>query len=106
MNSFCFSAARSGRVGRNSAEQGMHRGLNHLSILAPLKNKKNNSWDGRVYEQATPTGFVFWLFLFCCLLAHPASAATLSDPAVDSYNVRIGTQTFDGLYQFTTNTLL
>ncbi len=36
----------------------------------------------------------------------PAVATTLSDPAVDSYNVRIGTQTFAGLYQFTTNTLL
>jgi len=35
-----------------------------------------------------------------------ASAALLSDPAVDAYNVRVGTQTFAGLYQFTTNTLL
>ena len=33
-------------------------------------------------------------------------AATLSDPQVDAYNMRIGTQTFAGLYQFTTNTLL
>jgi hypothetical protein len=30
----------------------------------------------------------------------------MSDPDVDSYNVRVGTQTFAGLYQFTTNTLL
>ncbi len=30
----------------------------------------------------------------------------MSDPEVDAYNVRAGTQTFDGLYQFTTNTLL
>lgn len=35
-----------------------------------------------------------------------AGAATLSDPAVDKYNVRVGTQTFAGLYQFTTNSLL
>jgi hypothetical protein len=35
-----------------------------------------------------------------------ASGATLSVPEVDQYNVRIGTQTFAGLYQFTTNTLL
>lgn len=35
-----------------------------------------------------------------------ASGATLSDPEVDKYNVRIGTQTFGGLYQFTTNTAL
>lgn len=33
-------------------------------------------------------------------------AATLSDPAVDKYNVCVGTQTFAGLYQFTTNSLL
>jgi len=33
-------------------------------------------------------------------------AGTLSDPAVDSYNVRVGTQTFGPLYQFTTNTVL
>jgi hypothetical protein len=33
-------------------------------------------------------------------------AATLSDPEVDRYNVRVGTQTFAGLYKFTTNTLL
>jgi hypothetical protein len=33
-------------------------------------------------------------------------AGTLSDPAVEGWNVRVGTQTFAGLYQFTTNTLL
>jgi len=38
--------------------------------------------------------------------ARLAAGATLSDPEVDKYNVRIGTQTFAGLYQFTTNTLL
>ncbi len=36
----------------------------------------------------------------------PAAAAPLSNPAVDAYNVRVGTQTFNGLYHFTTNTLL
>jgi hypothetical protein len=40
--------------------------------------------------------------LFCS----PVSAALLTDPAVDAYNVRVGTETFAGLYQFTTNTLL
>jgi hypothetical protein len=30
----------------------------------------------------------------------------LSDPAVDAYNVRVSTETFAGLYKFTTNTLL
>jgi hypothetical protein len=33
-------------------------------------------------------------------------AGALSIPAVDSYNVRLGTETFAGLYKFTTNTLL
>jgi hypothetical protein len=35
-----------------------------------------------------------------------ASAATLSDPQVDTYDVRVGTQTFAPKYQFTTNTAL
>ena len=35
-----------------------------------------------------------------------AGAANLSNPQVDAYNVHVGTQTFAGLYQFTTNTLL
>ncbi len=33
-------------------------------------------------------------------------AANLSDPQVDVYNVRVGTETFEGLYKFTANTLL
>ena len=33
-------------------------------------------------------------------------AVPLSDPQVDAYNVRVGTETFAGLYHFTTNTLL
>ncbi len=46
------------------------------------------------------------LAFILALLATSTIAATLSDAAVDAYNVRIGTQTFAGLYQFTTNTLL
>src|ERR1700744_5933050 len=34
------------------------------------------------------------------------SLGALSSPQVDSYNVRIGTETFDALYKFTTNTVL
>lgn len=45
------------------------------------------------------------LFLFACL-AISARAGTLSDPAVDAFNPRVGTETFAGQYQFTTNTLL
>src|ERR1700677_2185558 len=33
-------------------------------------------------------------------------AGVLSNPAVDTYNMRVGTETFAGLYKFTTNTLL
>lgn len=39
-------------------------------------------------------------------VARASLGAPLSDPAVDAYNVRLSTQTFGGLYQFTTNTLL
>jgi hypothetical protein len=41
-----------------------------------------------------------------CLWSFSVSAATLSDPLVDKYNVRVGTETFSGLYHFTTNNLL
>ena len=45
--------------------------------------------------------------LAAALWPTPISHATpLSDPAVDAYNVHVGTQTFAGLYQFTTNTML
>src|SRR5689334_4916771 len=47
------------------------------------------------------------LFTFALLVAQASlPAATLSDPQVDAYNVRVGTQTFSGLYKFTTNTLI
>ena len=47
---------------------------------------------------------VAWWLVFGVLVS--AGAAPLSNPAVDRYNMRIGTQTFSGLYKFTTNTLL
>lgn len=48
-----------------------------------------------------------WLCaLLVCASGLPGRAATLSSPTVDAYNVRVGTQTFNGLYHFTTNTLL
>lgn len=46
------------------------------------------------------------LFIASLAAGVSSSAATLSDPAVSTYNVRVGTETFAGLYQFTTNTLL
>jgi len=47
-------------------------------------------------------------FLLIAALAAAGNlvAAPLSDPQVDAYNVRVGTETFAGLYKFTTNTLL
>ncbi len=52
--------------------------------------------------------FLICLFGFFLGVLRPPGlpAGTLSDPEVDRYNVRIGTQTFAGLYSFTTNTLL
>ena len=46
------------------------------------------------------------LLLFTIMSGSRLEGATLSDPAVDAYNVRLGSQTFAGLYHFTTNTLL
>src|SRR5258708_2174146 len=46
---------------------------------------------------------IFALVFSAAGLSH---GAKLSDPEVDHYNLRVGTQTFSGLYQFTTNTLL
>lgn len=55
-----------------------------------------------IYDRP-PAPIVVALLLFALLQAR---SATLSDPEVDNYNVRVGTQTFAGLYQFTTNSLL
>jgi hypothetical protein len=46
------------------------------------------------------------ILLSCLLPLLPVLGATLSDPQVDAYNVRVGTETFAGMYKFTTNTLL
>jgi hypothetical protein len=51
-------------------------------------------------------GMLCLLILVLAGIALHSSGATLSDPEVDRYNLRIGTQTFSGLYHFTTNTLL
>lgn len=50
----------------------------------------------------------FWLLLVTVLVTTAAAkAGTLSNPQVDAYNVRLGTETFAGMYgPFTTNTLL
>ena len=69
---------------------------------------------GLVLQRGVPrvaSGFGFGTWRLIILLgglgaANLASAATLSDPAVDSYNTRVGTETFSGLYKFTASTLL
>jgi hypothetical protein len=50
-------------------------------------------------------GLILW-FATSLAFAPLMRASPLSDPAVDAYNVRVGTETFAGLYKFTTNTLL
>lgn len=48
-------------------------------------------------------------FLAICIFTQMQNllgAATLSDPAVDAYNVRVGTETFNAMYKFTPNTAL
>ena len=43
---------------------------------------------------------------FCLLFSLRVSFGALSEPQVDSYDVRVGTETFAAMYHFTTNTLL
>ena len=61
-----------------------------------------------VSRAASGFGFGIWRLMMLVGLgaANFASAASLSDPVVDSYNTRVGTETFSGLYKFTANTLL
>jgi hypothetical protein len=69
----------------------------------------NQLLDHVLLLAATMTrSFKVFLWLLCCCAFAPApdQAATLSDPAVDAFDTRVGTQTFSGLYQFTTNNLL
>lgn len=57
-------------------------------------------WSGRAFLSLMAG-------LGCFALLGPAiQAASWSDPAVDAYNIRIGTQTFGARYHFTTNTVL
>ncbi len=83
-------------------------------------NPPNCSPATRKLQAVTGPGFATWRsfaanFMGCrrmavmfawFSLAGILSAATLSNPAVDAFNVRVGTETFSGLYKFTTNTLL
>ena len=70
----------------------------HLFSVAPDRSNGFNSF--RNLRTVT-------LVVACAILPTLfCRAGLVSNPAVDSYNVHVGTQTFAGLYQFTTNTLL
>jgi hypothetical protein len=74
-------------------------GRNALSRLCFLKT--NRPAPGR-------HAFKLWSVILLALIATCGGsfASTLSDPQVDAYNVRVGTETFFAMYQFTTNTAL
>ena len=59
---------------------------------------------------SAPDQFTFklWFVILVALIATCgfSSAVTLSDPQVDAYNVRNGTETFAAMYQFTSDTVL
>jgi len=59
----------------------------------------------RLFAAVLRIGFGLGGLATLALLA-TSPAATLSNPAVDNYNVRVGTETFAALYKFTTNTAL
>ena len=63
-------------------------------------------FEGRQKNLALLYQLLLGLALVAFSAFFPAKAATLSDPAVDAYNLRVGTETFAGMYKFTTNTLL
>lgn len=62
----------------------------------------------RMHPARSPGQCLLVTALLVLILFTPASlpGASLSDPAVDAFNVRVGTQTFAGRYQFSTNSLL
>lgn len=63
---------------------------------------ERNPWVGTIQP-----GFrLLFGLLAWQLLSGSLAAAPLSDPEVDAFNVRVGTQTFSPRYQFTTNTVL
>ena len=75
----------------------------HSREIFLLKMKNHPLWTSVRSAALTLLGSATLLALS---LGGQASAASLSDPQVDSYNVRVGTETFSALYQFTTNALL
>jgi hypothetical protein len=84
----------------------IHRiALPHVEFCAKLVTNEQSLTANHWPIMSSNISWVLPLILFLSI-ARLASAATLSDPEVDKYNVRIGTQTFAGLYQFTTNMVL
>jgi len=76
----------------------------YLRIDADFSGKKRDGDKPTPGPFETPGGGAFNLLV--AISGSSLAGSTLSDPAVDAYNVRLGTQTFAGLYHFTTNTPL
>jgi hypothetical protein len=82
--------------------------VGHLPNAAP-NGETGGFTIGRweIYPPMVVSKCCLWVLLALVFaIVWPLHAAKLSDPQVDAYNLRVGTQTFDGLYHFTTNTLL
>lgn len=75
-----------------------------------FKIKMNDDMRRRFWLSILLRAALAWCFCAATAAApspgEAASLTRLADPDVDAYNLRLGTQTFAGLYQFTTNTLL
>lgn len=81
----------------------------HLDPLCFRRGEGGPSADraaGRAADPSTSARTLRVCLLPLLWFATRSAGAPLSDPAVDAYNARLATQTFAGLYQFTTNTLL
>src|ERR1039458_10270810 len=82
-----------------------------LETLNPkqIQNPQAPMLQRRAQRAVSCFGLGIWRLMVLLVgvgAASLTSAATLSDPAVDSYNTRVGTETFSGLYKFTSSTLL
>src|SRR5579859_3899326 len=69
----------------------------------------NQTWAGHRTTAAWSSRLVCLkslVFAAALVVLKTSLAANLSDPQVDAYNVRVGTETFAPLYKFTANTAL
>jgi hypothetical protein len=76
-----------------------------FSVRRPSRSSTAFAWRNRSrFRYARPIAAP--LVVLLAGLFSRLSAGTLTNAAVNTYNVRVGTETFAGLYKFTTNTLL